>query len=276
MTGAPQRPADPDWLALRAPADTRARDAAAGALLPPLLERLGRTGDPSPSPDLSLRIVDLGAGTGANLRWLAPRLPHPDRQHWMLVDQDPGLLALGPGHATTVKADVADLGRLLPELGGADLVTASALLDVLYPDQLAAIADAVVDARVPALFSLSVTGEVVLDPADPLDVPLAAAFDAHQRRDGRLGPDAGKHAVRLFRDRGWSVLEVRTPWLLSAANGDAELIDAWLDGRVEAAVEHQPDLATESAAWLVRRRATASAPGPEAVVGHTDLLALPT
>jgi SAM-dependent methyltransferase len=276
MTGAPQRPADPDWLALRAPADTRARDAAAGALLPPLLERLGRTGDLPTASDLALRIVDLGAGTGANLRWLAPRLPHPDRQHWMLVDQDPGLLARGPGQATAVKADVADLGRLLPEFGGADLITASALLDVLYPDQLAAIIDAIVDARVPALFSLSVTGEVVLDPAEPLDGPLAAAFDAHQRRDGRLGPDAGGHAMRLFRDRGWSVLEVRTPWLLSAANGDAELIDAWLDGRVEAAVEHQPDLASEAAAWLVRRRATPSAPGPEAVVGHTDLLALPT
>jgi hypothetical protein len=274
MTGAPPRPADPDWLALRAAADTRARDAGAGVLLPPLLSRLGRTGEWAAGPKTGLRVVDLGAGTGANLRWLAPRLPNPDSQQWTLVDQDPGLLARGPVQATAVRADVAELGRLLTELGGADLVTATALLDVLYPRHLKAIVDAVVDARVPVLFALSVTGAVELDPVDPLDGPLAAAFDAHQRRDGRLGPDAGPVAAEEFRDRGWSVLEVRTPWRLDADAGDAQLIDAYLEGRVEAAVEHQPELAVGAGGWLDRRCGQATGL-PKVTVGHVDLLALP-
>ena len=54
----------------------------------------------------------------------------------------------------------------------------------------------------PALFTLSVVGEVTLDPADPLDAEIAAAFNAHQRRSvgGRrlLGPDAAGAAAAAF------------------------------------------------------------------------------
>jgi hypothetical protein len=263
MSGVPERPIAADWLALREPADTRTRDAVAADLLPPLLARF--------DADADLRIVDLGAGTGANLRWLAPRLPHPDRQRWLLVDHDPGLLARGPVHATAVRADVVDLGSVLAEHGGADLVTAAALLDLLKPAEVAAIVDAVVKAGIPALFTLSVTGDVELDPADEQDVPLAGAFDAHQRRDGRLGPDAGPAVATLFQDRGWTVIEVRTPWLLTAAD-HPDLVQAWLEGRVEAAVEHQPELASAAAEWLARRQGQ---PGLTASVGHVDVLALP-
>jgi SAM-dependent methyltransferase len=279
MTDALERPIEAGWLALREPADTRARDAVAAELLPPLLDRLDRLDrterpDRSGEPAAGLRVVDLGAGTGANLRWLAPRLPHPDRQQWMLVDHDPGLLARGPVQATAVRADVADLARVLADLGGADLVTAAALLDLLDPRQVTAIVDAVIQARVPALFSLSVSGEVGLDPADPQDGPLADAFDAHQRRDGRLGPDAGAFAARLFTDRGWSVHQARTPWRVDS-DRDAQLVGAWLDGRAGAAVEHRPELAPAAAEWLARRRSTAGSGRLEAVVGHLDVLALP-
>lgn len=263
-------------MALREPADARTRDRAAPALLPPLLEHLGTTGP----PDRELRIVDLGSGTGANLRWLAPGLPSPSNQQWVLVDHDPGLLARSPVQATALRADVADLRRVLTELGRVDLVTAAALLDLLDLPQLTAIVEAVVAARVPALFSLSVTGEVTVNPADASDRPLAAAFDAHQQRDGQLGPRAGSATAGLFRDRGWSVLEVPTPWQLTS-DADADLIDAWLVGRADAAVEHQPDLAAEAAGWLTRRRAQLRAAGSgrvgavEALIGHVDVLALP-
>jgi hypothetical protein len=49
-----------DWLALREPADAVAR---AGALVGPFVSGIAAT----------RRIIDLGAGTGANLRYLAPR-----------------------------------------------------------------------------------------------------------------------------------------------------------------------------------------------------------
>lgn len=89
-----------DWLALREPADRRARST---RLVGSLLARLAAfTHAPgagsSPSPQ-TLRILDLGCGTGANLRYLAPRLGLAPgagpwvRQDWVCVDRDRRLLA---------------------------------------------------------------------------------------------------------------------------------------------------------------------------------------
>lgn len=286
----PERPVDPDWLALREPADIRSRDAVADLLLPPLLAALAdrAPADRVPAtrggtgPGDGLRVVDLGAGTGANGRWLAPRLGDLQSQQWLLVDHDPRLVAQGPVRSRTVRADVGELDRLLtdPSLfggvpgGAADLVTACALLDLLDVPQLTAVADAVVAAGIPALFSLSVTGEVALDPADDGDPMVAEAFDTHQRRDGRPGPDGGAVAAALFRERGWRVVEAATPWRLDSS-AEPELVEVYLDGRAEAAAEQRPDLAAEVDAWRERRR-RATAAGPLlAVVGHLDVLALP-
>ena len=84
-------------------------------------------------------IHDLGCGTGAMGRWLAPLLPGP--QHWVVHDRDADLLEVaaaeppGPaadGAAVTVEARQSDLTRLRPgDLAGATLITASALLDLL-------------------------------------------------------------------------------------------------------------------------------------------------
>jgi SAM-dependent methyltransferase len=267
---APERPIEADWLALREPADGRARDAAAPAVLPLLVAALTRH-----AAGRAPRIVDLGAGTGANLRWLAAHLPNPDEQHWTLVDHDPSLLALGPVRATPLRADVTDLHRVLADLGDVDLVTAAALLDLLTADQIAAIVDAVVDAALPALFSLSVDGVVTLDPRDPDDRPIGEAFDAHQRRGGLLGPDAAAYTASLFRERGARVLEVPTPWLLDPAAGDEALVASWLEGRAQAAAEDRPDLAAAAEAWLDRRLAGLRDGVPRVVVGHVDLLVLP-
>ncbi len=264
----PERPVDPDWLALRERADTRARDRAAEVLLPPLLAHWEHP------PRAGLRVVDLGAGTGANLRWLAPLLPDPAGQRWTLVDHDPRLPAWAPAGTALVRADVARLGQLLPAPGGVDLVTASALLDLLTRRQLSAVVDAVVWARCPALFSLSVTGVVRISPADPRDTVLATAFDAHQRRGGRLGPDAGAVATSLFRRHGWSVVEASTPWVLGT--DDRRLLDAWLLGRAEPAVEQDPGLAADAVGWLADRRLQLGSGRLAAVVEHVDLLALPS
>ncbi|CAN0482726.1 unnamed protein product, partial [Phaeothamnion confervicola] len=69
----------PEWLALREPVDHRSRDNALAGLLAGRLQ-------PRPEP----QIVDLGCGTGSNLRALAPLLG--PRQRWTLVDYDPRLL----------------------------------------------------------------------------------------------------------------------------------------------------------------------------------------
>src|SRR4051812_27538000 len=67
------------WLSLREAADARARS----------MELTRRIADVLP-PDTPLRLVDLASGTGSNIRYLASRLPGPQR--WLAVDRDAALL----------------------------------------------------------------------------------------------------------------------------------------------------------------------------------------
>ncbi len=286
----PDRPVDPGWLALREPADARARDGVADLLLPHLRGWLrARLTGSDTCPLSGLRVVDLGSGTGANPRWLAPRLAGLGAvQHWLLVDHDPRLTVHGPDptpdsvpiELTRLHADVVDLPEVLSGIGSdrVDLVTAAALLDLLDGERLAAVIDAVVGQAAAALFSLTVTGEVRFDPVDPLDDALAAAFDAHQRRDGRLGPDSGAAAAAGFCGQGWTVWQAATPWRVPPAEMplvEVPLVEAYLDGRVEAAVEWRPDLAGPAADWLGRRVTQLRRGALSVVVGHVDLLAVP-
>ena len=126
----------------------------------------------------------------------------------------------------------------------------------------------------PALLTLTVTGRVELDPPDPVDAEVAAAFDAHQRRTvaGRslLGPDAAAAAEDAFRRAGMTVRTADDA--LAARRGRPRPAARWLTERVTAAVEHQPDL-RERAAEALRRRLNCAP--LRAVNYHIDLLAIP-
>jgi Methyltransferase domain len=232
----------PEWLLLREPADAAARSAE-------LAERLAR------QLNGPLVIHDLGGGSGAMGRWLAPRLPGP--QHWVVHDRDPDLLELAladPPPGATVEVRQCDIARLTAR-DAVDLVTASALLDLLTADELDRMLAAY--AGLPMLLALTVTGHVSLDPADPLDARIEAAFNDHQRRDGRLGPDAVDRLDGLVRP---------SPWRL--APGD--LMVEWLHGWVAAACEQDPEL--DAGAYLERRLAQEEL---TVTVDHADVLVLP-
>lgn len=258
------------WLALRAKADDDARSAA-------LALRLARLIPPGP-----VVVHDLGSGTGAMPRWLAPRLPGP--QEWALRDGDALILddvdldavlddAGRPITACRMVEHLGDLSR--DAFAGASAVTASALLDVVTADEARRIVDACVAATAPALFSLSVTGGALLHPQEPLDALIGAAFDAHQRRPDRglLGPDAVPVVARLFAAAHWQVKRARTPWRLG--RGDEVLIGEWLDGWIGAASEQDPSLAARAEEYRARRLDQASAGHLRVVVPHEDVLAWP-
>lgn len=260
----------PDWLELREPADHAARSRALLGLL-----RAGlRQG--------ALTVHDLGCGTGSMARWMAGRLPGPQR--WIMQDRDSALLDRAArtaphdadGNPVNVLTKEGDLARLrASDLAGTSLVTASALLDLLTRDEVESLAAACVGAECPALLTLSVAGRVEFDPADELDDELMAAFNAHQRRttDGRrlLGPDAVSATTEAFQRHGAAVRTAASPWGLGP--GHTALIAAWLRGWVAAACEQRPDLPGDA---YLRRRLDACADGElRVVVHHRDLLALP-
>ena len=253
----------PEWLVLREPADAAARSAE-------LAERLARH-----LPAGRLVIHDLGGGTGAMGRWLAPRLPGP--QHWVVHDRDPDLLELAvadpPGPpSVTVEPRWSDITRLTPgALAGASLIVGSALLDMLTADELARMLEGCTGR--PMLLAMTVVGRVTLSPADPFDASIGAAFNAHQRRDRRLGPDAVAAAVEQLRGTGAEVVVRPSPWRLDAADDD--LTAEWFGGWVAAACEQQPALAAEAGAYGDRRQAQAAAGELAVTVDHADLLVLP-
>jgi hypothetical protein len=222
-----------------------------------------------------VEIIDLGAGTGANQRWLAPRLPF--RQRWVHLDHDPAIsrsLPL-PGDTMIIDDSVDALARLLSSRsGGRRLVTCSALLDVLTTAQLDAVCNAVIDNRVPALFSLTVTGKLSATPEDPDDQLLLNAFNDHQRRAGGAGPDATSLADAALRAGGFRVLCLETPWQLTASSGPA-FVEQVLQERLDAAVAQDRTLAPAAARWFQSRRAQLARETLRIDLGHCDLLALP-
>ncbi len=259
-----------DWLALREPVDHRSR---AADLMAPLAEWWGGRS--------SRRVLDLGSGTGSNLRYLAPRLP--GEQEWTLVDRDAALLDQATGTAVAV-AGVARVKRVPGELdreglelvAGADLVTASALLDLVTQEWLERLAATCRAAGNAVLLTLTWDGTMTWNDPDPDDALVAEAVRIHQRRDKgmgpALGPAAGPATERAFRSAGYDTWLRPSPWRLGA--DDASLARALIDGCVAAAAEQRPADASLIRGWAERRRATAAHPfGLE--VGHVDLLALP-
>jgi SAM-dependent methyltransferase len=260
-----------DWLALREPADAAARACDLVELLRgPLLA--------TERPE----IHDLGCGTGALGRWLAPLLPGP--QHWVLHDRDSELLEVaasappGPaadGAAVTLEVRASDINRLASDdVDGATLITASALLDMLTEDELSALITVCAGAGRLILLTLSVVGRVDLTPSDPLDRRFGAAFDAHQRRDtarGRLlGPGAVAVAAEQFGRLGAEVIIRPSPWRLGPS--EAELAAEWLIGWVGAACEQEVELAAAAEPYTRRRLAQAAAGALRVTVDHADLL----
>jgi hypothetical protein len=257
-------------LALREPYDATARS-------PALVDRLatwsrGRG---------ALRILDLGAGTGANLRRTAPALG--GEQRWALVELDPALIAGGIGRLAGAGAAWSyrrlDLARDLELLEAEEphLITASALLDLVAEPWLARLA--ALRARTDAALHVVLTydGRIGWDPPDPADDLVTELVNRHQRTDKGFGPALGPDAVpalrRLLADAPGDLAVKRSDWLLGP--GDREIQSALLAGYAEAATSISPSLAAEIAAWRDRRARLVADGMCSLTVGHLDLLFLP-
>lgn len=248
----------PDWLALRAPYDTAARATALEARLAAWLS--GRE---------AISVVDLGAGSGNNLAHLAPRLPV--EQRWTLVDADGALLAEAarrhPG-VTVCQGDLAgDLDALIPD--GTDLVTASALIDLVSESWLSRLADRVRTVGSGLLVVLTYDGRIDWVPETEADAEIRALVNRHQRGDKGFGPALGPAAPRALSALLEGVETALSDWRIGP--GETVMRGALVEGWAGAAAELAPDRAGIIAPW---RDQAASLPRALAV-GHADQLWLP-
>jgi len=246
------------WLALREPADAAARSAALAA---------GFAGSAG-------RIVDLASGTGANIRYLAPRLP--DARRWLAVDRDRQLLAAASWPADTDVATLPlDLSRALDDLPleNGDLVTASALLDLVSESWLRRLAARCAESNAGVLFALTYDGRIEWSPAEPGDGRVRELVNRHQLRDKGFGPALGPAAaaatVDAFGALGYGMHAEPSDWDLGLES--PALQEALMDGWIAAAAEIAPGEADALRRWRERRRSHVAAGRSRLRVGHRDV-----
>ncbi len=274
----------PEWLSLREGADHRARNA---GLLAALSKHFS-TRD-------AVTVVDLGAGLGSNLRATAPALSA--RQHWVLVDHDPVLLAGAcdaiASWADSVRPATAGLEVMkadrsirvevrqsdLAKDPGAfavhapDLVTAAALFDLVSEVWIGRFTAALAAARVPLYAVLDYDGTNAWSPPHQADAAMVAGFNRHQGSDKGFGSAAGSRATDLLAERlagaGYRIERGTSPWRLGA--GETALMRVLTQGFAEAVRETGEVPAATIEAWLKARMAD----GVTCTVGHEDILAIP-
>lgn len=237
------------------------------------------------------RLVDLGSGSGANVRYLVPRLPGP--QTWRLIDHDADLLGHAVGRCQPLRdmdgtpirltTQQHDLNALAADwLTGADLVTASALCDLVSDTWVASLAAACARHRCAALIALSVDGDTRFcvddtDVTDRDDAWLFTTLAAHQRRDKGFGPALGTAAPQAlataFADRGFRLVDAPSPWRLGPAQRPLAL--GLLDGWAGAAREQAPEERPRIDRWWRRRREALDQGRVDLYVGHRDIFAAP-
>lgn len=259
---------DKDWLALREPADRRAR---AEDLIDRLCVHLVAT-----KPHRAL--LDIGCGTGSTFRALSSYVP-PDTT-WHLLDYDPLLLAEAErriGGKPTIRFRQHDLNDLesLP-LDGVTIVTASALFDLCSADFCNRFIETISRHGTGLYAALNYDGVMRWTRPHPRDEQVVADFNRHQRGNKgfgpALGPDATQHLRLGLEWSGYIVRVAPSPWVLGPT--EARLQEELLRGILSPLIEIGNLSPTQISDWLDFRLASIVAADSSCVVGHTDLIAL--
>jgi hypothetical protein len=246
--------------------------------------------------------VDLGAGTGANLRYILPLLG--GKQDWILVEQDPLLVGAIPecirewadsyhahvvahGHELSIQSSAFDcrvrteqidlstqLDRLAIPKGA--LVTASALLDLVSEEWLTQLIQRCRHAASPVWFALTYDGQIQCDPEEPEDDLVRSLFNEHQRTDKGFGPALGPAAPEMTRQilaaNGYQTLCACSDWRLTPEMRPIQ--HSFVQGCFDAACDYGAQMPCELGSWLKRRHAHIDAGVSTLIVGHNDIVGI--
>jgi len=286
-----------EWLALREPVDHRSRNLSLLESVTAYLQHI------ESSRPRTIHIVDLGCGSGSNLRALAPVFN--EVQEWTLVDSDPELLlaaytallrwsedltvvdsklhTTAHHHLDTklilkknnkkiiVNFQCADLSKEvnLPIMSGTDLVTAAAFFDLTSADWLKRFCETL---SKPLYATLSYNGNETWDPQDPSDQTVLQAFHFHQKTDkgfgAAAGPDAASLLMNFLSDHNFRIDVAESPWAMDEL--DRLLINQLALGTAAAVKETGLLSIATIEDWLQSKNSA-----NRCVIGHTDIFARP-
>lgn len=279
----------PEWLGLREPVDHRSRSASVASALQHHF-----------ASKPSVRVLDLGCGTGSNLRASIPFLPQ--QQEWLLIDYDATLLqaarvallaqggtqtSRGAGAPIAISNEGKQIGVQLQQFDlsagirplidhfNPDVVTASAFFDLVSASFLHGMAQDLAATRTAFYTVLTYDGEMRFAPHHSLDAVITSAFNTHQQTDKGFGTAAGPNASRVLElalaAAGAHVITGTSPWDMGL--DDAALTAPLTEGIAQAARETGLVPPTDCQSWLAKRLEGLNTPNANMIVGHTDIFA---
>jgi hypothetical protein len=161
--------------------------------------------------------------------------------------------------------------------GTIDLVTASALLDLVSERWLDRLLFEIAGRGLPFYTTLTYDGRANIEPVDPLDAVIIASANTHQRTDKGFGPALGPAAVPAaiarLESMQYSVVIGAADWLLGPNDREIQMkvFAIWARaGEVIGGFSH-----SDMAGWLARRRDAVIAGCSSIRVGHVDFFATP-
>ena len=276
-----------NWLELREPLDRKSRS---NELIKTLSLML---------PDRPIHVIDLGTGTGSNLRYLCKELK--GNQIWQLIDNDENLLKTIPAytkkwaiknkllvkelgneflikgeniecHAYIQQKNLSDLTDIkIPEKA---LVSCSALLDLVSKNWIKTLAKKCMRIKATILFTLNYDGYIKFKPCEEDDKLVRSLINKHQLKNkgfgNAMGPKAGNMAVQVFSEIGYNIRSQYSNWKIKSNDNELQtmLLDMWLD----AAIETSPEQKNRLKNWRKKRQYHVISKNSELEIGHTDIL----
>ena len=162
--------------------------------------------------------------------------------------------------------------------GTKDVITVSALLDLVSETWLDRFVREIAARALPVYAALTYDGRIDISPADPLDAAIASAVNAHQHTDKgfgpALGPSAAAAAIFKFEALGYSVVQGTSDWVIETVDQEiqVELLTGWATAASE--IEALPRSNIDH--WLFRRKIAVNERVSTIRVGHVDFLATPS
>ena len=188
-----------------------------------------------------------------------------------MKSQDPS------GRLESRRVDLANIEESGALFENRDLVTASALLDLVSDAWLRRVCERCQAMDAAVLFALTYDGCIRCTPIHHFDETIAALVNRHQRSDKGFGPALGPGATTAAANHltalGYEIGVTPSNWNLTPDQHalQRELIDGWS----HAAAEMRPDEAAAIDAWRLSRLTDVDRGRSFLTVGHQDLIGLP-
>ena len=253
----------------------------------------------------ALKVVDVGSGTGANVRYYFDRIPHT--QEWTLIGQSTQLLDEGvnslsafaqendygwqhQSNNTFVLTDAEKTATIklvsgsiehieqLADLPQADIVTANAVFDLLSFEQFDALVEKLAQHDVCLLATLNYY-ETSFLPFFKEDHRFLRWYHMHMKRPQpmgiAMGPDCSEEMLDLLAQHHMMIEQEGSQWHLKKCDSTMHRYLLHFIEHAIAELSLSPEEKQDFDAWINKKKDLCRQRELEIIVDHSDIFAYP-